>query len=149
MTLVVPMIEPAPGWSSTTNDCLSSCDRYCAIWRQYTSAGPPAANGTMMRTGWVGYSCADADRVRLASAATAKASFDGSAMRILRMNCDTCAGHGRYGLLQAAVTKGQEFPGAKRPAATIHPWRANRRSRTARTAGGDRKVTRAACPCDS
>src|SRR5438128_4754561 len=53
------MIEPAPGRSSTTNGCLSASDRCWARTREYTSAGPPAPNGTTILTGWVGYSCAE------------------------------------------------------------------------------------------
>src|SRR5262245_52429950 len=53
------MIEPAPGRSSTTKGCLSASDRCWARTREYTSAGPPAPNGTMILTGRVGKSCAN------------------------------------------------------------------------------------------
>src|SRR5262245_12545385 len=66
----------------------------------------------MMRTVWVGYSCADAGRTRLASAVTTRPSFDRSAMRILHAGRTACVGHAD-GLLQAAVPTGQASIAAK------------------------------------
>src|SRR5215211_1999919 len=43
---------------SITNCCPSFSDSFCPISRATTSVGPPAGNGTMMRTGLLGYCCA-------------------------------------------------------------------------------------------
>src|SRR5947207_10805361 len=52
------MMAPAPGRFSITKLCLSCSERCCAITRPNTSAGPPAPNGTIMRTDFDGYCCA-------------------------------------------------------------------------------------------
>src|SRR5262245_45617018 len=49
------MMAPAPGRFSITKLCLSCSERCCAITRPNTSAGPPAPNGTIMRTDFDGY----------------------------------------------------------------------------------------------
>src|SRR6516165_10830958 len=63
------MLVAAPVRFSTTNDWPNRSDSHCAIRRATTSAGPPAAKPTMMRTGRVGYACAHATRDTAGSAA--------------------------------------------------------------------------------
>src|SRR5262245_8847128 len=53
-------MPPAPVRFSTTNCCLRELDRCSPTMRASASPVPPAPNGTMMRTGLVGQSCAEA-----------------------------------------------------------------------------------------
>ena len=46
----MPMLPPAPAMFSTMNCWPRRSDSFCPISRAMTSVGPPAANGTMMRT---------------------------------------------------------------------------------------------------
>src|SRR6266705_219421 len=58
----IPIIWPAPGRLSTTNCCPSDSESFCASARAMMSVPPPAAEGTMKRTGFAGYAvCAAAD----------------------------------------------------------------------------------------
>src|SRR5712671_5785038 len=52
------MTPLAPGRFSTTNDPLSWVLKPCAIKRAAISVGPPAPNGTIIRTVRDGYCCA-------------------------------------------------------------------------------------------
>src|SRR6266849_10708499 len=58
----IPIIWPAPGRLSTTNCCASDSESFCASARAMMSVPPPAAEGTMKRTGFDGYAavCAGA-----------------------------------------------------------------------------------------
>src|SRR5258706_85223 len=58
----MPIIWPAPGRLSTTNCCASDSESFCARARAMMSVPPPAAEGTMKRTGLDGYAavCAGA-----------------------------------------------------------------------------------------
>src|SRR6266853_4681229 len=51
----IPIIWPAPGRLSTTNCCPSDSESFCASARAMISVPPPAAEGTMKRTGFEGY----------------------------------------------------------------------------------------------
>src|SRR6266699_4944214 len=51
----MPIIWPAPGRLSTTNCWPSDSESLCATERAMISVPPPAAEGTMKRTGFAGY----------------------------------------------------------------------------------------------
>src|SRR6266498_2276162 len=51
----MPIIWPAPGRLSTTNCWPSDSESLCATERAMMSVPPPAAEGTMKRTGFAGY----------------------------------------------------------------------------------------------
>src|SRR5688572_30555190 len=55
----MPMLPPAPPWFSTGNCCFRLIESCCAISRAMVSVAPPAANGTIMRTGLLGYVACD------------------------------------------------------------------------------------------
>src|SRR6476660_4424643 len=57
-TFAVPIVPPAPTVFSTTNCWLRTLLMPFARMRAITSAGPPAANGTVNITGLDGKSCA-------------------------------------------------------------------------------------------
>jgi hypothetical protein len=50
----VPIVLPAPARFSTTNCWPRLAESRCAMKRAMKSVPPPGANGTMMRTGFVG-----------------------------------------------------------------------------------------------
>src|SRR5215203_5242815 len=52
----MPSVPPAPPIFSTTIGCPSMRDMCSPTRRATTSVGPPAAKGTMMTIGFVGYS---------------------------------------------------------------------------------------------
>src|SRR5690242_402963 len=65
----MPMLPPAPALFSTTNALPSDCDSLSPTMRASASAGPPAGNGTIIRTGRSGYgACADAPALASATA---------------------------------------------------------------------------------
>jgi hypothetical protein len=47
-------VPVAPGLFSTTTGCFSSSGSLAATARAATSGGVPAAQGTTMRSGWLG-----------------------------------------------------------------------------------------------
>src|SRR5438309_9368665 len=51
----IPIIWPAPGRLSTTNCAPSDSETFCERARAMMSVPPPAAEGTMKRTGFAGY----------------------------------------------------------------------------------------------
>src|SRR5947207_12866000 len=54
-------MEPlAPGRLSATNGWPSSCCSFSATTRAAMSVACPGGHGTMIRTGWLGYGCANA-----------------------------------------------------------------------------------------
>ena len=61
-TASVPRLPLAPGRLSTTNDCLDFACSRSPISRMMMSGVAPAANGTTIRTGLAGHSCAVAGR---------------------------------------------------------------------------------------
>jgi hypothetical protein len=56
------MFPPAPARFSTTTDCPHASVSFCARRRATTSVAPPAANGTIILTGFAGHACANATR---------------------------------------------------------------------------------------
>src|SRR5262245_9642776 len=64
----------APTWPAMTNGWPSRSDSHCAIRRATMSVAPPAASGTIRRTGRVGKACARAIRDAAGSAAAPAAS---------------------------------------------------------------------------
>ena len=73
----MPVVPPAPATFSTTNCWPSALEKYSPVMRAITSVGPPAANGTMMVTGRVGYcwSAAKADDAAISAAANTSNVF--------------------------------------------------------------------------
>src|SRR5262245_37804544 len=76
--MVTPVLPPAPGMFSVTTCWPHVSDNFCATMRAITSVGPPAANGTIRRTGFAGQPSAAAlpagasiDRMSAAEAANA------------------------------------------------------------------------------
>src|SRR6185312_12859645 len=66
------MLPPAPGRSSTTTPWPHASLSFCARSRATTSVAPPAAKGTMMRTGRAGHASALARDGARAASATAR-----------------------------------------------------------------------------
>src|SRR5262245_29866405 len=64
------MAPPAPGLFSITTGCLICAVSLSATTRESTSVGPPAGNGTTIRTGFTGQSCALAAKLKSAAART-------------------------------------------------------------------------------
>src|SRR6476646_6769356 len=62
-TASLPRVPAAPGRFSMTTGWPSFSCNDCAMMRPMMSAPPPGPNGTMMRTGRCGHSCADAPTV--------------------------------------------------------------------------------------
>ena len=56
----MPMFSLPPGMFSIRTLWPQASVSFCATMRALTSFGPPAATGTMMRTGRAGYDCAKA-----------------------------------------------------------------------------------------
>jgi hypothetical protein len=54
LTKSAAMLPPAPERDSTTTGCLRLSASFSATARATTSSGPPAAEETMILTGWVG-----------------------------------------------------------------------------------------------
>src|SRR4051794_14223581 len=80
------MTPLAPGRFSTTNDPLSWVLKPCAIKRAAISVGPPAPNGTIMRTVLDGYSCAqETDQELEKGTARTPASKDSIVARLTRV----------------------------------------------------------------
>src|SRR5262245_44856098 len=52
------VLPPPPGMFSITTCWPNASETFCATRRAITSVGPPAANGTSIRIGFVGYVCA-------------------------------------------------------------------------------------------
>src|SRR4051812_621732 len=79
-TTPAPMVPPAPGRFSITNDCPNCSERRCATVRAMMSVALPAVNGTMTETRLLGQDCADAEQDSVAfemiSAATAASHSD-------------------------------------------------------------------------
>src|SRR3712207_5577970 len=65
------MLVAPPGRLSTITCCLNTGPMRSAIERAVKSVLPPAANGTMTRTGLTGYDCAPAGAAINAAAAAA------------------------------------------------------------------------------
>src|SRR5450432_3797618 len=57
----MPMLPPAPARLSTTTCWPHASDNFAATTRAITSVGPPGANGTIMRTAFVGYGASAAN----------------------------------------------------------------------------------------
>src|SRR6185295_2539719 len=70
----MPICDAAPGRFSTTTLWFRDFDRYSATMRAVRSVPPPGANGTMMRTVWLGYAGAcDQAAAEMSTALNAKA----------------------------------------------------------------------------
>src|SRR5436305_12851284 len=74
-TASAPMLPAAPGRLSTITGWPHFSLNFAATMRGSRSALPPAGNGTTMRTGFAGHSCAWTAVARLAAKATAAASL--------------------------------------------------------------------------
>src|SRR6267378_1435082 len=69
------MLPLAPGRFSTSTGCPRRTPSGSATTRALLSATPPGANGTMMRSGFAGHSCAAATLIRIAARNGARAFF--------------------------------------------------------------------------
>src|SRR5262245_3832899 len=65
------MLVPAPGLFSIATCWPQIRDSRSAVMRATVSVGPPGAYGTTIGTGWVGQSCASAERLIAGASACA------------------------------------------------------------------------------
>src|SRR3954471_606903 len=77
-TRSAPRLPPAPGLLSTITGWRNASCNLPPTSRASTSTAPPAANGTMMRTGLLGKFCAEAAPHGATSAAAVSASASAS-----------------------------------------------------------------------
>jgi hypothetical protein len=75
MPISMPILAPPPGRLSTITCCPNASPSFCPVRRATKSEPPPAAKGTMMRTGFVGYCWAIADAA-IASVSAATTDFE-------------------------------------------------------------------------
>src|SRR5690242_6927495 len=71
----MPMRPAAPPRLSTTNCWPRASESFCENWRAEMSLPPPGANGTMTRTGLVGYCWACAGAAAVSTAASASTVY--------------------------------------------------------------------------
>src|SRR5205823_9321012 len=71
----VPILPPAPGRFSITNDWPRRSDSHCPIRRATTSDPPAAANPVSRCTGLFGYACVHPVREMVGSAAVPAAAY--------------------------------------------------------------------------
>ena len=124
----VPMVPPAPGRLSITNDWPSSCATFCATTRATKSVAPLAGNGTITRMACSGQAAACAWAVLGKAAPTAQAAIAAipvmraiAALRDERRWARTCwlLGKKAEGKVEGGI---QRVDSVYEAGATVLPW---------------------------